>query len=51
MTAGDVDEFIEIHGAVIECGGESEAVVNDGELGAVAVVHTANLGKGYRIHR
>ena len=45
---GDVDEFIEIHGAVIECGGEPEAVVNEGEFsGAVAVVHTANLGKGY----
>ena len=45
---GDIDEFIEIHGAVIECGGESEAMVNEGKFsGAVAVVHTANLGKGY----
>ncbi len=44
---GDADEFVEVHGAVVEGGGETEAMVDEGEFaGAVAVIHAAYLGKG-----
>ena len=39
-----MDEFIEVHGAVVESGGKTEAVVYEGEFSsAVTIIHAADL--------
>lgn len=47
FLSGDVKEFFGAEGSVIECGGESEAVFDEGFFaGAVGLVHALDLGEG-----
>ncbi len=44
--AGEGLEFFVAQGSVVECGGEAEAVFDEGEFaGAVAVIHGGDLGE------